>query len=471
MKIKSLKKKISSDTFSEAYPIGADAVNVDLEKGTNVEEEITSINTSIENINNSITSLTNNKLSKADVVDNLTTADASKALSANQGKVLNEAKLNKSDVVNNVTTTDASKALSAAQGKSLQDQINTANNNINAKLNKSDVINNLNTTDSSKALSAAQGKSLQDQINTANNNINNKLNKSNVVNNLTTTASGYALDARQGKALNDALNSHKSSGDHDGRYYTESEVNSLLNNKANANHSHSYLPLSGGMMSGHITFNSAAQHGVKWSSGAEVYSPSSQNLYLRASEQGNYYLHLGVHDNMWTLDPDVNGMLTLGSPNHKWGTIYANNGSINTSDRNLKNTIQLLDDRYIQFFMKLLPVSFKFNDGTSGRTHIGFIAQDVEQAMNEVGLTDLEFAGFCKDQKTIPVKKTAKVKAFNEKTGEEEWKEITYVKDEPVEGEYIYSLRYEEFIALNTAVIQNLIKRVEKLEKFINQLY
>ena len=68
MKIKSLKKKISSDTFSEAYPIGADAVNVDLKKGTNVEEEITSINSSIESIDNSITSLTNNKLFTSDSV-------------------------------------------------------------------------------------------------------------------------------------------------------------------------------------------------------------------------------------------------------------------------------------------------------------------------------------------------------------------------------------------------------------------
>lgn len=49
--------------------------------------------------------------------------------------------------------------------------------------------------------------------------------------------------------------------------------------------------------------------------------------------------------------------------------------------------------------MKLQPVSFLFKDGTSGRTHIGFIAQDVEQAMSECGLTDLDFAGFCKDQK------------------------------------------------------------------------
>lgn len=57
-----------------------------------------------------------------DVVDNLTTADADKALSANMGKKLNEDKLAIGDVVNNLTTNDSKKALSAAQGKKLQDE-------------------------------------------------------------------------------------------------------------------------------------------------------------------------------------------------------------------------------------------------------------------------------------------------------------------------------------------------------------
>lgn len=41
---------------------------------------------------------------------------------------------------------------------------------------------------------------------------------------------------------------------HDERYYTESEVNSLLAGKANSSHSHSYLPLSGGNMTGNIGY-------------------------------------------------------------------------------------------------------------------------------------------------------------------------------------------------------------------------
>ena len=102
--------------------------------------------------------------------------------------------------------------------------------------------------------------------------------------------------------------------------------------------------------------------------------------------------------------------------------------------------------------MKLQPVSFLFKDGTSGRTHIGFIAQDVEQAMSECGLTDLDFAGFCKDQKIDS--KLVDGEEVNEP-----------ILDENGNPEYIYSLRYEEFIALNTYVIQELWKRVDAVEK------
>lgn len=56
-----------------------------------------------------------------EVVDNLTTDDSEKALSANMGKKLNEDKLAVGDVVNNLTTNDAKKALSAAQGKVLNE--------------------------------------------------------------------------------------------------------------------------------------------------------------------------------------------------------------------------------------------------------------------------------------------------------------------------------------------------------------
>lgn len=63
------------------------------------------------------------------VVENvLTSTSTTHALSAAQGKVLNDSKLNKTDVVNNLTTSDASKALSAEQGKALSDRINGLGN-------------------------------------------------------------------------------------------------------------------------------------------------------------------------------------------------------------------------------------------------------------------------------------------------------------------------------------------------------
>lgn len=332
----------------------------------------------------------------------------------------------------------------------MNNQISTINSTLANKVDTSDIANNLTTTSSGKVLDARQGKTLSDQI-------AGKLSTSKIANNLTTTSSGYALDARQGKTLNDKF----------GSYYTKSETDSKVNGR---------LSTSGGTISGSLDIGKtltisgqvylAYNKAILWNSSAgRIYCASNQQMYLSASGESKYYLHLGVHDNTWALNPDVNGMLNLGTSNHKWNTVWANTGTIQTSDKNLKNSIQTPDDRYGKLFMKLVPRSFKFNDGTSGRTHIGFISQDVEEAMDDVGLSDLEFAGFCKDQKTVPVEVTKQIEVYNQDTGETENQEVTYTEDQPVEGEYVYSLRYEEFIALNTMMIQNLIQRVEELEK------
>lgn len=139
----------------------------------------------------------------------------------------------------------------------------------------------------------------------------------------------------------------------------------------------------------------------------------------------------------------MNGAISLGSGNYRFSQLYVTSSSISTSDKNYKDDIKSLTDKHLQFFMKLQPVSFLFKDGTSGRTHVGFIAQDVEQAMSECGLTDLDFAGFCKDQKVDS--KLVDGEEVNEP-----------ILDDNGNPEYIYSLRYEEFIALNTYAIQNL---------------
>ena len=154
---------------------------------------------------------------------------------------------------------------------------------------------------------------------------------------------------------------------------------------------------------------------------------------------------------------DSNGDIGLGTSGNRWKEVFAAAPAINTSDRNYKDDIKPLTDKHLQFFMKLQPVSFLFKAGTSGRTHVGFISQDVEQTMLECGLTDLDFAGFCKDQKIKHI--------INDDDTEIE----EPVFDENGNAVYIYSLRYEEFIALNTYAIQELWKELEELKDEIKR--
>lgn len=105
-----------------------------------------------------------------------------------------------------------------------------------------------------------------------------------------------------------------------------------------------------------------------------------------------------------------------------------------TSDRNAKLEINPQADVYSHIFDKLQPVTFKYKNGTSGRIHTGFIAQNVEDAVLSLGLTTQEFAGVCYDLD----ENGNKVK---------------------------YGIRYEEIVSLNTYEIQKLKKRVADLEK------
>lgn len=86
---------------------------------------------------------------------------------------------------------------------------------------------------------------------------------------------------------------------------------------------------------------------------------------------------------------------SLGNANHPWSAIFAQTTTIQTSDRNKKNNIQSLTDAYEQIFDALEPVSYKFNENESGRTHTGFIAQDVKKAVLDAGLTTKDFAAYC----------------------------------------------------------------------------
>lgn len=202
--------------------------------------------------------------------------------------------------------------------------------------------------------------------------------------------------------------------------------------------------------------------------GAMLEYPSAQTFYLRASNEANYGVNVGVVDNIWSLAPIVNDKMALGSPAYKWKQLYAISGTINTSDRNEKKDIEILDNELSErFLMSLNPVSYKFINGESGRTHYGFIAQDVEDTLNSLGLTAMDFAGFCKDQKTREVE-TVRYTEDGYEIIDEYGNVETNIHQEPIPNEYSYGLRYEEFIPLCVKMIQMQQLRIEELERKVS---
>lgn len=133
--------------------------------------------------------------------------------------------------------------------------------------------------------------------------------------------------------------------------------------------------------------------------------------------------------------PSANDTISIGtSSNSELNNVYAkqfyqNGTAISTSDKRKKKNIKDITKDYVEFFKKLRPRLFKFKNGESGRLHMGFIAQEAEAAADEADIELEDLAFICKDD----------------------------------EGNY--GLRYDELIALQTKVIQDLMKRVETLER------
>lgn len=283
-----------------------------------------------------------------------------------------------------------------------------------------------------------------------------------------------------------------SSHTHDERYYTESEVNSIysgimqnlisgdenvttklskniangdatLDNRitAVANALKGYLPLSGGTLTGGLDIESG-----KYIHGTHTNGTILDILGLNKNNNchvGNNTTPTFLHGAGYQLDisgaficPNVSNQMSCGTKNKLWTTVFSKTGAINTSDRTKKHDIKDLTEVYEKLFLKLQPKSFVFNNGD--RVHIGAISQDVEDAMQELGIVAEEFAGFCKD---IRYEYTA----YNEEDGTPVESSKIPCKDEDGNIIYDYALRYQEFIFLTIHMVQKLWNRVEILEK------
>lgn len=210
----------------------------------------------------------------------------------------------------------------------------------------------------------------------------------------------------------------------------------------------------------------SSYHGVRkgWighNSGSDFHIVNEENGGLGLCTRGAYLWFEYSDSTSHAFRPAyaVRDIITLGYATHRWSTIYSKSGSISTSDRNNKHDIkELLNEKHRALFMGLKPVSFVLNNADSGRTHFGFISQDVEEKLIELGMNGLDFAGFCKDQAVNVIIK-------------DNGKELVSKKfDDNGNPIYEYSLRYEEFISLNTMMIQDTIRHLSLIESKLNHL-
>ena len=180
-------------------------------------------------------------------------------------------------------------------------------------------------------------------------------------------------------------------------------------------------------------YASTADYKMTLESKAMELNATSGNLYL-SGNNGRSALNFDYDfiDCRGDFAPNADNRYNLGAPNFVWSTIYCSTNELNGSDRNIKNSIEALPEKYVRMFELIEPKRYKLNNGTSGRYHAGFIAQEVEAAMQKCGITPQEFAGWA----------AAKLD----------------------DGSETYFLRYSEFIPILWAKVREQEARIRRLE-------
>lgn len=166
-----------------------------------------------------------------------------------------------------------------------------------------------------------------------------------------------------------------------------------------------------------------------------LYNSSVKAGSLYVSTTGNPVINSDNGNDLLFCVANSTKMKVTSSGGNLYGTWYGISNLAITSDRKVKHTIEPLSSlpQYTDVFDKLEPVRYKYNDGESDRFHTGFIAQDVENAVLDSGLSSKDFAGYLKD------------------------------------ADNNYYLRYEELIALLVNEVKSLKQRCSVLENIIKK--
>lgn len=197
------------------------------------------------------------------------------------------------------------------------------------------------------------------------------------------------------------------------------------------------------------TSGNGFRHEVNGHSHQISFSAAKLNL---ESQYSSYKAYLTLHPHTNSLSPGdagwqpslilgVSGTGQRGLLAGEWYIGSLSSPTAVTSDVNLKNSINLIDEKYETFFDSIEPVTYKYNDSEADRIHTGYIAQQIDKALTQSGLTKQDFAGLV-------------ITNYN------------LTENEPQK----WALRYEEFVSLNTWQIQKLKSKVTNLENTVVEL-
>ena len=233
-----------------------------------------------------------------------------------------------------------------------------------------------------------------------------------------------------------------------------------------------YLPLSGGEITGNITVNSTSGgwiHGFDWLYNNERYAyihplideaSGTKSLILQADG----YIKINAYMFRYNLVcHDLDNFCDLGTSTNRFKDIYATNATINTSDRNAKQNVAIIDDKLLEAWDNVNLVSFKFKDavekkGDDARIHAGYIAQDIKEELAKHGIDACKYGLFCYNSWDAQEEKSHEEERTNEKGDVE----IVKVIDTPArEAGETYGLRYIECLVVECAYLRKKNKELE----------
>jgi len=156
--------------------------------------------------------------------------------------------------------------------------------------------------------------------------------------------------------------------------------------------------------------------------------------------------------------PATDNTYDLGSSGARWDNVYATNGTIQTSDRNLKTQISG-SDLGLDFINDLNPVKYQWISGS--RPHYGLIAQEVSSSLAKSSVSTDNFAGYVENRMFISGSVSGSEKDIRDA---EDWEMENFTSISNPE----LSLRYNEFISPMIKAIQELSSQVESLKTQIS---